>query len=408
MHGKTSTVVQPEQKRSHTPPPVPSSSRLTNNNSRISIHARRSHCLNPNLPETPRSASSPLLPPRHFQNIPSPRTPAPPGGLPSDRDPSDPSEPGDSDGPDYTDNQSMGHDSNDEDDEPIYNGSPSGPGDSNDNDPEDPSHSSNDEPLPPRQNPNNDRLADALGRLADNLDHQAAAQANQTRVNKAHLPDTFSSSDPKKLNTFLIQCHLYFRANPTQFQHNNQKVDFAMTYLTSVALDWFEVGLTQEEQGVFHDWFDNWSAFVHELRMHFGIANLKGEAAEMLDTLHMKLGDKIATYNVEFLKHASQLSWNDEVLCHRYYKGLLNCIQDPLSTHEQGKPTTFKEMHCLAIVYDRCYWEHDHEHVCACTAEKDATDSLSQKQPNKPSNSNPSNPNPLCGQSQPGNNNNNN
>ncbi|KAF5347730.1 hypothetical protein D9756_010226 [Leucocoprinus leucothites] len=181
-----------------------------------------------------------------------------------------------------------------------------------------------------------------------------------------------------------------------------------MTYLTSVVLDWFEVSLTQEEQGVFHDWFDDWSAFVRELRMHFGIANPKGEAAEMLDTLRMKLGDKIATYNVEFLKHASQLGWNDEVLCHRYYKGLLNCIQDPLSTHEQGKPTTFQEMHRLTIVYDGRYWEHDHECVCACAAEKDVADSLSRKQPNKPSTSNPSNPNPSHGQSQPGNNNNNN
>ncbi|KAF5363276.1 hypothetical protein D9756_000057 [Leucocoprinus leucothites] len=192
------------------------------------------------------------------------------------------------------------------------------------------------------------------------------------------------------------------------FQHNNQKVDFAITYLTGVVLDWFEIGLTQEEQGVFHDWFDDWSAFVHELCTHFGIANPKGEAAKMLNTLHMKTGDKIATYNVEFLKHASQLSWNDEALCHRYYKGLPNCIQDPLSTHEQGKPTTFEEMHRLAIVYDGCYWEHDRERVHAHTAEKDVADSLSWKQPNKPSTSNPSNPNPSCSQSQSGNNNNNN
>ncbi|KAF5362219.1 hypothetical protein D9756_002520 [Leucocoprinus leucothites] len=284
IKGKTSTVAQPERKRSHTPPPVPSSSRLTDDNSRISIRARRSRRLNPNLPETPRSASSPPPPPRRFRNIRSPRTPAPPGGLPSDRDPSDPSEPGDSDGPDYADNQSMGHDGDDEDNEPIYNSSPGGPGDPDDNDPEDPSHSSDDEPLPPR----------------------------------------------------------------------------------------------------------------------------RGEAAEMLDTLCMKPGDKIATFNVEFLKHASQLGWNDEVLCHRYYKGLPNRIQDPLSTREQGKPTTFEEMHRLAIVYDGRYWERHRERVRARAAEKDAADSLNRKQPNKPSTSNPSNPNPSRGQSQPGNNNNNN
>ncbi|KAF5347108.1 hypothetical protein D9756_010952 [Leucocoprinus leucothites] len=377
IKGKTSIVAQPEQRCSHTPPLVPSSSRLTNDSPHISICTCHSCHLNPNLLETPCSASSPQLPLCHFRNIHPPRTPTPPGSLPSDGDPSDPSEPDDSDGPDYANNQPMGHDSNDEDDEPIYNSSPSGP-------------------------------ADVLGRLTDNLDHQVAVQANQTCTNKAHLPDTFSSSDPEKLNTFLIQYHLYFQANPTQFQHDNQKADFTITYLTGVMLDWFEVSLTQEEQGVFHDWFNNWSAFVCELCMHFGIDNPKGEAAKMLDTLHMKLGNKIATYKVEFLKHTSQLGWNNEILCHHYYKGLPNCIQDPLSTCEQGKPTTFEEMHYLAIVYDGCYWECDCECVHAHAAEKDAADSLSQKQPNKLSTSNPSNPNLSCSQSQPGNNNSNN
>ncbi|KAF5346185.1 hypothetical protein D9756_011128 [Leucocoprinus leucothites] len=64
-------------------------------------------------------------------------------------------------------------------------------------------------------------------------------------------------------------------------------------------------------------------------------------------------------------------------------------------------------MHCLDIIYDRCYWEHDHERVHAHTVEKDAADSLSWKEPNKPLTSNTSNLNLPCGQSQPGNNNSN-
>ncbi|KAF5362252.1 hypothetical protein D9756_002522 [Leucocoprinus leucothites] len=201
-------------------------------------------------------------------------------------------------------------------------------------------------------------LANALSQLTDNLDNHP--QPNTAPVNKAHLPDMFSGTDLDKLNTFLIQCHLYFCANPTQFQEDSQKVNFTMTYLTSVALDWFKVALTQEEQGIFHDYIMDWDAFTHELCMHFGVANLKSEAAE-LDNLQMKLGNKITTYNIDFMKYAAQLSWGDEVLCHCYYKGLPNHIQDPISVHEQGKPNTFQEILYTAMLIDGCYWEHNYE-----------------------------------------------
>ena len=64
-----------------------------------------------------------------------------------------------------------------------------------------------------------------------------------SRGTKAHIPDTFSSTEPDKLNNFLFQCHLYFCANPAQFNMDIVKINFAMTYLTGVAQNWFEVSL---------------------------------------------------------------------------------------------------------------------------------------------------------------------
>ena len=60
----------------------------------------------------------------------------------------------------------------------------------------------------------------------------------------------------------------------------------------------------------------------------------------MLDNLYMKPGDKISTYNVDFMRYASQLGWGNSVLCHRYYQGLSNQIQDSIFTREQEKPTS--------------------------------------------------------------------
>jgi len=51
------------------------------------------------------------------------------------------------------------------------------------------------------------------------------------------------------------------------------KINFAMTYLTGVAQDWFEVGLNQEDQGILQDWLSDWNLFVDELRRHFTLTS---------------------------------------------------------------------------------------------------------------------------------------
>ena len=100
----------------------------------------------------------------------------------------------------------------------------------------------------------------------------------------------------------------------------------------------------------------------------------------MLDNLHMKPSNKISTYNVDFMHYASQLGWGNSVLCHRYYQGLPNQIQDPISTQEQGKPTSFQDMYALAMTINHCYWEKDCERHRARQAEKEALKSHSWKQ----------------------------
>ena len=108
-----------------------------------------------------------------------------------------------------------------------------------------------------------------------------------------------------------------------------------MTYLTGVAQDWFEVGLNQEDQGILQGWLSDWNLFIDELRRHFGLSD--------------------PTYNVDFMRYASQLGWGNSVLCHRYYQGLPNRIQDPISTREQGKPTSFQDMYALVMTIDHRY-----------------------------------------------------
>ena len=224
-------------------------------------------------------------------------------------------------------------------------------------------------------------MAEVFGQLANTLNTNQTPRPNtNSREIKARIPNTFSGTKPDKLNNFLFQYRLYFRANPVQFDTDIVKINFVMTYLTGVAQDWFEVGLNQEDQGILQDWLSDWNLFVDELRRHFGLSDPVGEAANMLDNLRMKPGDKISTYNVDFMRYASQLGWRNSVLCHCYYQGLPNWIQDPISTREQGKLTSFQNMYALAITINHCYWEWDRECHCARQVEKEALEFHFQKQ----------------------------
>ena len=94
----------------------------------------------------------------------------------------------------------------------------------------------------------------------------------------------------------------------------------------------------------------------------------------------MKPGNKISTYNIDFMRYASQLGWRNSILCYRYYQRLSNQIQDPISTQEQGKPTLFQDMYALAITIDHRYQERDHEHHHVRQAKKETLEFHSWKQ----------------------------
>jgi len=94
---------------------------------------------------------------------------------------------------------------------------------------------------------------------------------------------------------------------------------------------------------------------MDKLWVHFGLLDPVEDAANLIDNLCMKPGDKIATYNVEFIWYTAQLNWDDSVLCHCFYQGLPNRLQNLIANWEQGKPISFYAMYQLAITFDNHY-----------------------------------------------------
>jgi len=153
-----------------------------------------------------------------------------------------------------------------------------------------------------------------------------------------------------------------------------------MTYLSGVVQDWFKVALQQEDLSYTQPWLSTWHLFVDKLQVHFRLLDPVGDAANFIDNLCMKPGDKIATYNVEFIWYTAQLNWGDSVLYHRFYQGLPNRLQDLIANWEQGKPNSFQAMYQLAITFDNYYCERNCERDRLWNTERDTADSHNQKQ----------------------------
>ena len=68
---------------------------------------------------------------------------------------------------------------------------------------------------------------------------QELKRRDHKKSSKAKEPDTFDSSDPRKLNSFILQCKLFFADNDN-YSDDHAKVTFALSYLRGTALEFFE------------------------------------------------------------------------------------------------------------------------------------------------------------------------
>lgn len=240
-----------------------------------------------------------------------------------------------------------------------------------------------DNPLTEQSTPT---LAEAIMLMTNELRRRDASSKSLNR--KVKEPDTFDSSDPKKLNNFILLCNLYFRNNPA-YADDDSKVTFALTLLRGTALEFFEPMLISNEPLA---WEDDWSEFLRVLRSQFGPIDPIADAEDHIDNLKMKEGQRILKYNIEFTRLATQTGWDDSVLRHRYYSGLAERIKDIMG--QQGKPSTLDAMRSLAHSIDARHWERIREKSRSGsdrpTNNNSGTNIKSDKKPNlhsRPSNS---------------------
>ena len=93
-------------------------------------------------------------------------------------------------------------------------------------------------------------LASALALLA-----QSMAKSNSVPIStapssgwKVREHDQFDGSNLRKLQLFLFQCQLNFRDRPAAFATESAKVNYTVSFLRGMALDYFEPGLSAEHE----------------------------------------------------------------------------------------------------------------------------------------------------------------
>src|SRR5271155_2978718 len=191
-------------------------------------------------------------------------------------------------------------------------------------------------------------LAEAILLMTEEL--RRCEKAPTTKVKE---PDTFDSSDSRKLNNFILLCDLYFRHKPSAYSDDSAKVDFSLSHLRGLYLVIFEPAILDSEENP--DWLTDWSAFLRLLCSHFGPIDPVTDAEDAIDNLKMRENQRIVKYDVEFNRFAIKTGWDDAVLCHRYYSGLAERIKDIMG--QQAKPTTLDNTRKLAHSIDSRYWE---------------------------------------------------
>jgi len=198
-----------------------------------------------------------------------------------------------------------------------------GPGD----DPDDPSDDSEDDD-------DNEDFLNATEELDTNLavfhnlalavNHlsRSSRQTNESSSSRAKVqdPDTFDSTDPKKLRTFLVQCELCFQDRANAFHLDRAKITFAQSYLKGMALEWFEPDLLKSADPSNRPrWMDNWITFVAELQSTFRPHNPVADAEHQLDLLQMKDSHRVMWYIVDFNQLASQIRGYSDGALHHYF-----------------------------------------------------------------------------------------
>jgi hypothetical protein len=151
----------------------------------------------------------------------------------------------------------------------------------------------------------------------------------------------------------MSQIYLHIAERPQDFPTDDEKIFYVRSYLRGTAQQWFQPNIFADGQAPIPLWDGNWTLFVQELATNFGPHDPFGDTRIALETLTMKPGDRLATYQLEFNTHAVMTGYNEAALYRAYYRGLPSRLKDILA--QSPTPTSLAGLKALASQLDQRY-----------------------------------------------------
>ena len=100
---------------------------------------------------------------------------------------------------------------------------------------------------------------------------------------------------------------MVFKGRPQTFDTDERKINYALSFLKDLALEWFETYLLEAPTGNPPVFLTNYAKLQEELRLNFRLFNPQSSAEHELEQLQMSDNQHIAKYITWFTCLATQV-----------------------------------------------------------------------------------------------------
>jgi hypothetical protein len=169
----------------------------------------------------------------------------------------------------------------------------------------------------------------------------APTEPHRPRMARPAVPPDFDG-DRAKGKAFINACLTYFRLCPKEFQDEQTKIVWAMSYMkTGRAQKWTDRMFQWEQQNPGSNKFFGWSDFVDEFKKDFTPAHADTLAVNRLETsAYFQKARSLDDYLDEFQDLITESGYTDpKTIVVKFRRGLNPQIQNAVATMASGRPS---------------------------------------------------------------------
>lgn len=173
------------------------------------------------------------------------------------------------------------------------------------------------------------------------------------RESKVAAPDKFVGKKGGEVYRWFAQIRLVFRSKPQMYKHDEDKISYALSYMSGAAQNWAMPLLQALDEGRQHKLLTNYDAFREAVISVYGDLDRRGNAEDRLAKI--KQTGSVAAYVSSFNEHAAQVDWNEPSLVARFRAGLKDEILHSVATAET-QPRGLQDWIAMASRIDQRLW----------------------------------------------------